>query len=187
MYICVQALLSHDLIPSLVKDSRKVERLVDWNNAQSKTLKVQEERERSSFCDPGLDDDDDDDDDSPTSCSIEVPTTPNSQESMERDIADDDDDDEGEDEEAPDGLLHARGGVIKVTKTPWAEEDVRFLIELRAMGMTHSQTAVRIVLCDSYLGRFRPSWNTLLRPPPPTLPHLQSLPSLYSCIHTACR
>lgn len=154
--MCVQALLSYRLSPALVQvEGGKVERLKDWI-PRIKELKAKEEKRISSSSNSGLDDD------GPTLSSIEAPTPPTSHGSIELDIddAEDEDEDEDEDGEASDGLLHACGGVMKMTKTPWAEEDIRFLIELRAMGMTHSQTAVRSFFFVQFLIRQIPSFLT---------------------------
>lgn len=148
--MCVQALLSHRISPAVVQvEGGRVERLKDWI-PRIKDLKAKQEK-RLSSSDPGLVDDD-----GPTLSSIEVPTTPSSQGSMELDDDDvnmasgdegNNDDVDADDDEAASGQVvrHALvGGVIKPTpKMPWTEEDIRFLIELRAMGMTHMQTAVR--------------------------------------------
>lgn len=159
MFICVQALLCYRLSPAVVQvEGGRVERLKDWI-PRIKDLKAKQEK-RISSSDPSLDND------GPTLSSIEVPTTPTSHGSMEldddmtvasHDEGDDDiDDDDDEDEEVAaygNQRRHTSGGVIKPIKTPWAEEDIRFLIELRAMGMTHSQTAVRLCFLVQFLVR----------------------------------
>lgn len=143
--MCVQALLSHQLSPALVQGTT-VQRLNEWVTTQQKGPRA--EKPEGSSPDPSEPDED------PSLSSIGVPTAP-SHDSMELDVTvastegdndgdDDDDEDEDEDEEAPDQVRRARGVIRPTPKRPWTEEDIRFLIELRAMGMTHKQTAVRL-------------------------------------------
>ncbi|KAJ4424902.1 hypothetical protein N0V82_000405 [Gnomoniopsis sp. IMI 355080] len=131
MYICVQALLSPHLRPALLEGG-KVERLLDWVAEQTGELaQVQPS-------DPGLDE-------GPTMSSVDLPTS-SSQQSSYLDVSITSDDDEVSScVRSVNAGEPCKGGPMRpLPKMPWTEADICQLIELRAQGLTHMETAARL-------------------------------------------
>lgn len=134
MYICVQALLSHRLKPALMQVG-KTERLLDWVAQQ----KVQPHSSDSEL------------DEGPTLSPVEVFTSPSRSSGPEFNVVDDDDDDDNDDDDEALSVRFVKaktrtGIIVKEVKTPWGDTDIRRMIELRAQGLTHLDTAVCLLL-----------------------------------------
>lgn len=129
MYICVQGLLSHRLKPALLEGGN-VERLLD------RVAQQKDELAQIQPSDPRLEE-------GSTLSSVELPTSP-SQQSSHLDVSGTSDDDEAASCVQPNNAgEHSKGDVVKpLPKVPWTEADIRQLIELRAQGLTHMETAV---------------------------------------------
>lgn len=144
MYLCIQALLSNRLKPALMEEG-KVQRLRQW---------VAEQRDgvRADVSDAELDED-------PTLSSVELLSSPDQTEQVDVTIVsdeyEDDNDDDSDDEDEQEvssyvpvaRLAEAKGRstlAVKESKMPWTDADIRHMIELRAQGFTHLETAVRL-------------------------------------------
>lgn len=160
MYHCVQSLLSVHLKPELMLDG-KVERLLPFENDAAHSGRENSRGVIDAELPEG-------------SSSRSSPSSLSSLSSISTlsQVSDADVDVALSDHEEATVAGHVADAVFKDAKTPWTDDDIRRMIELKAQGHTHEQVAVRTTILTSH--QVPPSPLFLLFPFPFSLPALLS-------------